>query len=62
MKASEQAQITLLTDIIDNGHIDDNTLVQLCDDNNFSDSIILRIISDLDIVDLKTIRKENKGE
>ncbi len=61
MKASEQAQITLLTDIIDNGHIDDNTLVHLCDDNNFSDSMILKII-DIDEDDLKTIRKENNGE
>tara|TARA_R110002020_G_scaffold273411_1_gene488531 strand:- start:340 stop:528 length:189 start_codon:yes stop_codon:yes gene_type:complete len=62
MKAQEQAKITLLTDIIDNGHIDDNTLVHLCDDNNFSDSIILRIISDLDKEDLKAIRQENNNE
>ena len=61
MKTIEQAKINLLTDIIDNGHIDDNTLFQLCDINNIGDSLILEII-DIDEDDLKTIRQENKGE
>ena len=61
MKTIEQAKINLLTDIIDNGHIDDNTLVQLCDINKIGDSLILEII-DIDEDDLKTIRQENKGE
>ena len=61
MKTIEQAKINLLTDIIDNGHIDDNTLVQLCDINNIGDSLILEII-DIDEDDLRTIRQENKGE
>ena len=61
MKTIQQAKINLLTDIIDNGHIDDNTLVQLCDINNIGDSLILEII-DIDEDDLKTIRQENKGE
>ena len=61
MKTIEQAKINLLTDIIDNAHIDDNTLVQLCDINNIGDSLILEII-DIDEDDLKTIRQENKGE
>ena len=61
MKTIEQAKINLLSYIIDNGHIDDNTLVQLCDINNIGDSLILEII-DIDEDDLKTIRQENKGE
>ena len=58
----EQAQITLLNSIISGDHIDVNTLVQLCDDNNFSDSLISALIGGIDEERLEWIRQENNGE
>ena len=61
MKTIEQAKIELLDSIIDNGHIDDNSLIRLCDNNNIDDLLILEIMF-VSQDYLKTIRQENNGE